>query len=334
VDFDAVTGELYALPPAEFIPAREQRVAEARAAGDRELAKRIHALRRPTHAAWAVNLLAREQPETCDGLLSLGSELRQAWSAADGEQLAELSSRRHQVVYALAQLVRRLAYEHGLPLSDDAAEDVQATLDAALADPGVAREVCSGRLAKGRTFAGFGPADAPAPPAGTARQTRPEPGDGTAAATEAPAGGAGTKAAGGRARSATGRGAGVDERSRAAEEERRRVEEERRRAEEERRRAERERLARLAAEAAEAAAEAEAALAEVAEGLTGAESDRAAAEAEVDRLEEELAAARERVGEYHRRQRKLARDRDLAARRADAARRRAEQAQARLDRLP
>jgi hypothetical protein len=62
VDLESTLDELYALRPQEFTAARDARAAEARRAGDRELADRIRALRRPTLSAWAGNLLVRGSP--------------------------------------------------------------------------------------------------------------------------------------------------------------------------------------------------------------------------------------------------------------------------------
>src|SRR6478735_10130604 len=53
---DAIAVELYALPPDDFTSARNARAAAA----DRSLAARVKTLRKPTAAAWAVDLLARD----------------------------------------------------------------------------------------------------------------------------------------------------------------------------------------------------------------------------------------------------------------------------------
>ena len=55
-EIDEVAAELYALPPDAFTAARNARAA---AAGG-EAGRRIKALRKPTVAAWAVDLLSRE----------------------------------------------------------------------------------------------------------------------------------------------------------------------------------------------------------------------------------------------------------------------------------
>jgi hypothetical protein len=61
-----VAADLYALDPSEFTAARDARAAETRQAGDRELAAAVKGLRRPSAAAAALNLLARERPPRRD----------------------------------------------------------------------------------------------------------------------------------------------------------------------------------------------------------------------------------------------------------------------------
>ncbi|MBO0788916.1 MAG: hypothetical protein J2P33_22885, partial [Actinobacteria bacterium] len=92
--------ELYAIPPAGFTAARNERARQAREAGDRDLAAAIAGLRRPTASAWLVNLLSREAPDQVSRLLELGEELREAQQALAGDRLRELSGRRRQLVAA------------------------------------------------------------------------------------------------------------------------------------------------------------------------------------------------------------------------------------------
>ncbi|MGW7196129.1 hypothetical protein [Streptomyces chryseus] len=148
MDLESVTDELYSLPPAAFTPARNERVAAARTAGDRELAGRIQALRRPTLSAWASNLLVRRLPEQVRPLLSLGEGMRQAHRELDGEQLRELGRRQHDLVGALARQARQLAADAGHPVGEDVRHEVESTLHAVLADPEAAREWAAGCLTK------------------------------------------------------------------------------------------------------------------------------------------------------------------------------------------
>jgi len=78
VDIDAVADRLYSLRPDEFIAARDAEVAAAKKAGDREKAKMIGALRRPTVSAWLINALVRALPELTAELGRLGERMRQS----------------------------------------------------------------------------------------------------------------------------------------------------------------------------------------------------------------------------------------------------------------
>jgi hypothetical protein len=157
VNLDEVVAQLYALPPEEFTAERGEAVAAARKAGDKELAKQIGALRRPTVGAWLVNLLAHQRPDLIGDLLALGDALRAAQRNLRGDELRELSAQRRSMVSALARESRALAVAAGrgvratLPL-----DEVQNTLTAALADSDVAEEVRLGRLVKPVEYAGFG----------------------------------------------------------------------------------------------------------------------------------------------------------------------------------
>ncbi|MFF7212804.1 hypothetical protein ACFZAU_20045 [Streptomyces sp. NPDC008238] len=145
---DAVADELYRLPPGRFTAARNTHAQAARKAGDRPLADRIAALRRPTASAWAANLLAREHHEETGALLALGEALRRAHRSLDGEQLRLLNRRQRELVRALSQQAGRLAADAGHPLTAQAVQEVEETLHAALADAGAGEAFAGGRLTK------------------------------------------------------------------------------------------------------------------------------------------------------------------------------------------
>ncbi|MBM7169537.1 hypothetical protein JQK87_14160, partial [Streptomyces sp. G44] len=148
MDLETVADELYGLRPDEFTATRDRRAAQARADGDRPLAERIKALRRPSPAAWASNLLVREEPGEVEPLVRLGEGLRQAHRGLDGERLRELSRQRHVLIPALADQAAHLAEEAGPPLGEGARREVEQTLHAVLADEQAARAWASGRLTK------------------------------------------------------------------------------------------------------------------------------------------------------------------------------------------
>ncbi|QSB15429.1 hypothetical protein JQS43_03455 [Natronosporangium hydrolyticum] len=156
----AAADRLYAVPPRRFVAERTAAAATARASGDRAAASAITKLRRPTVAAWLVNLLALRRPELVDGLVELAESLRGAQRRLDGAALRELAGQRRAAVSALVSEARTLAVAAdresaagALPLGE-----VETTLHAALAEPAVAEQVRSGRLLKGVAPTGFGAA--------------------------------------------------------------------------------------------------------------------------------------------------------------------------------
>lgn len=154
----SVADRLYAVPPRQFVAERDAAVAAARAAGDAETAAALAALRRPTVTAWLVNMLALRAPERLAELGELADLLRQAQQELDGERLRELTAGRRTTVSGLVEAARSLAGEADpelaggkLPLAE-----VEAMLQAALADPEVATAIRSGRLTKPVAASGFG----------------------------------------------------------------------------------------------------------------------------------------------------------------------------------
>ncbi|MEU4646335.1 hypothetical protein [Nocardia fluminea] len=155
---DDVAGELYTLDPGDFVSTRAERAAQARADGDRDLAKAITALRKPTVAAWTVNLLARHAPREIAALLDLGDALRSAQRQLSGDKLRALGTQRQQVVNAMTKRAAELAAEHDRPANEQVLREVGQTLTAALADPEVGDLVRAGVLPTTVTYDGFGPA--------------------------------------------------------------------------------------------------------------------------------------------------------------------------------
>ncbi|MGC5306393.1 hypothetical protein [Micromonospora zamorensis] len=150
--------QLYRTPPDRFVAARDAAVADARRAGDPSTARQLARLRRPTVAAWLVNLLAIRRPELVADLVELADELRTAQRELRGPRLRELSAQRRAVVGALVAEVRKLAAAEPdappagrLPLAE-----VEATLNAAFSDAEVAEQVRAGRLLRAASYAGFG----------------------------------------------------------------------------------------------------------------------------------------------------------------------------------
>lgn len=152
-DLDAVAAELYALPPDEFTAARNARANQA----DRPLAAQIKALRKPTAAAWAVGLLAREGQ--LGDALELSAALREAQDDLDAAELNRLGRQRRALVTALAAQAADLAAAKGVTVSASARTEVEKTINAAVMDAAAAAAVMTGRLVRTLEATGLEPVD-------------------------------------------------------------------------------------------------------------------------------------------------------------------------------
>jgi hypothetical protein len=156
VDLDVDVDELYALPPDEFTPRRDELAATAREDGDADLAKAVKALRKPTAAAALMNQLARAEPDSLADYLDLGERLRDAQASLAGDELRRLGQERQR---AAAALVRRAVMLADGPVSPAQRGELDATLLAAVADPAAGAAVVSGVLTRSLAYAGLGEVD-------------------------------------------------------------------------------------------------------------------------------------------------------------------------------
>lgn len=136
---------LYTGSPTEFITARN-----ARAAGtdDPALAARIRALKKPSVAAWVVNVFAHERSSQLGEALLLAEELREAQADLDARALAQLGRDRRALTNRLAADAAELAEARGQRITASTREAVQQTISAAFFDPTAAAAVASARLVR------------------------------------------------------------------------------------------------------------------------------------------------------------------------------------------
>ena len=154
-ELDEIVRELYVLPPADFVAARNELVRQARAAGSREIAERLQHLRRPTRSAWLVNLLARDST-AMQRLSTLGRELREAQTELAYPNFRHLAEQRRLLIADLMERARAHAEEAGVRPSAAVLSEVEATLQAALVDLAGALTVRNGRLVRPLSASGFG----------------------------------------------------------------------------------------------------------------------------------------------------------------------------------
>ncbi|WP_194764176.1 transposase [Microbacterium sp. UFMG61] len=147
VSIEGIASELYAGPLDEFIPARNDRAREA-ASVDPALAARIRELRKPSVAAWVVNVFAVERRAQLDDALQLAEQLRDAQEDLDAKALSQLGRDRRALTAQLASLASDLAEARGERVTAATRESVQQTLSAAFFDADAAAAVSSGRLVR------------------------------------------------------------------------------------------------------------------------------------------------------------------------------------------
>lgn len=153
------TGALYAAEPGAFVSTRTLLVAEAKASGDAALADEIGRLRKPTAAAWAVNLTTRERPDQVERLRDVGQRLRAAQARLDAAGLRDLRAEREVLVSAFLAGAAEVAEAAGRPLAPAVLEEVRGTLIAALASEEATEAVTSGHLTRALSYSGFGEVD-------------------------------------------------------------------------------------------------------------------------------------------------------------------------------
>lgn len=155
----AVADDLYAGDVEVFVPRRDAASRAAKQDGDTELAKAVGRLRKPSVAAWAVNLLVRVESEQIQQVLAVAASLRSAAEALDGDELRALTRQRRQLTAALATTARGRARDEGVRLSESVVEQVEGVLTAAMLDPVAAQAVLTGRLVKAFTSTGVSDLD-------------------------------------------------------------------------------------------------------------------------------------------------------------------------------
>ena len=169
LDLDGAVGELYGLPPEDFLAARRDLAAQAKADKETGLAKAIESIRKPTAAAWAINQLVRARPADIDRLVELAAGLHDAQEKMDGAAMKSLGRERSTLIDDLVRATAEVVRDAGGSLSMPVANQVRETFVAALATTAAAEAVGSGQLTRALSYAGFGDVDlseataAPAP---------------------------------------------------------------------------------------------------------------------------------------------------------------------------
>ncbi|WP_285026665.1 hypothetical protein [Plantibacter sp. ME-Dv--P-122b] len=148
--------ELLRVPLSGFVAERKRLAVAARDDGDDDLATAILALRKPSVAAWALNVLTAHRPDLLGELERLGSALGDAQRSGDATALRTLGAERRSLIATLVTATVGAAAAEGASLSGTVIETVRQSLQAASADADLAAQVSSGRLTDAPTSSGTG----------------------------------------------------------------------------------------------------------------------------------------------------------------------------------
>jgi hypothetical protein len=152
---DAALDQLYGADPGDFVAIRKRLSNDLRTAGHKDAAKELQAARRPSTAAWALNQLARVQPDVVERLLDRSSELQAAQTRAVSGKPDALreAMRAHRQALDAATLATLAIL--GDRANDAFRSEIVSTLRAASADDDTGRLLRTGRLTREAEFQGF-----------------------------------------------------------------------------------------------------------------------------------------------------------------------------------
>jgi len=151
---------LFDLPLDEFTAARNELAKQLKKDGDAEAAEAVRGVAKPSVAAWAVNQLARREPETVRTLLNVGARLRSAQERAlkgkhAADELRGAQAEEREAVRRLTQRAEKILRDAGRAASGAMLDRVSSTLRAAaVAEPG-RTALREGRLSGDVEVSGF-----------------------------------------------------------------------------------------------------------------------------------------------------------------------------------
>jgi hypothetical protein len=177
-ELESELDDLFGRPLSEFTSARNELVKRLRKAGQEEAAERIKSLKKPSVPVWAVNQLARRDPDEVRALAEAGERLRKAQEAAFGggarETVRAATVAERNAARKLTRLAHDLLAEEGRPPTRDVIERVGTLLRSAAVQPEAADLLVSGRLSEEVDPTGFGTVAGIAPPPSKRSKAQPK----------------------------------------------------------------------------------------------------------------------------------------------------------------
>ena len=176
-DVEAAIEQLNAVPLEDFVAERKRLAKDLRSDGNKAGAAEVAKLAKPTPPAWALNHVAREDPDAVARWLEAAEELREASAHAaevGGDALRAAIAAHRTATTELATLVRDSARPGGRALSAPMIDRVRALLQSATVDPELAERLRAGRISEEDEADDLAPAFGTELPAGGTKRAAPK----------------------------------------------------------------------------------------------------------------------------------------------------------------
>jgi hypothetical protein len=137
---------LYAAPFDRFVGERREAALRLRAAGEIAAARSIASAAKPTRTAWALNQVARGQPELVTGMVETREAAATAQKSGDAHAIREGARAFRDAVGEVVRAARSVLEEAGAPLNAAQARRMAETLQVLATDDAERQKLAAGRL--------------------------------------------------------------------------------------------------------------------------------------------------------------------------------------------
>jgi hypothetical protein len=166
MDADAATDPdaLFAVEPDQFVAARNALV-KALKQTDKARAAEVAAWKRPSATVWALNSVARRQPDVVAALFASAEDLKDAMAAGDATAMRDAQRRERSCLEDVVRAATAVLAESGQARGAVNDQRLRTTLQTAVVDDDAGEQLRTGRLDRDLDAPGFGfgLGDAPAP---------------------------------------------------------------------------------------------------------------------------------------------------------------------------
>jgi hypothetical protein len=167
-DLEQELDDLFGVSLGDFTARRNELAARLKNAGQPEAADQVRALRKPSVPVWAVNQVARRDPDAMNRVVEAGRRLRAAQEAAfaggGADAVRRATADERGALRELTRAAERLLEAEGRKPTRSVVDRIGATVRAAAVDPAAVELLAHGRLTGELESPGFTAVASLAPP--------------------------------------------------------------------------------------------------------------------------------------------------------------------------